>query len=161
MAIEEGKEYTLVVDRTWIDAGGSPLVQGFRKVFRVAPADRTPPDPKDWRVTAPARSTSALILDFPKPLDYALLLHLLDVVDNGGRPVAGSIAVEREETRWAFTPAGAWKPGDYQVRVDTSLEDLAATASRPFDGRDVRTRGAPAKEAGEPTVPRGWPVAPG
>jgi hypothetical protein len=134
-AIEEGKEYTLVVDRTWIDAGGSPLAQGFRKPFRVTPADRTPPDPKDWSVAAPAAgSRSPLILDFPKPLDYALLFHLLEVTDSAGRPVGGSIAVEREETRWTFTPAAAWKPDDYQVRVDTSLEDLAGNRiGRPFD----------------------------
>ena len=28
-AIEEGKEYTLVIDRTWIDAAGSPLARGL------------------------------------------------------------------------------------------------------------------------------------
>ena len=133
-SIEEGKDYTLVVDRTWIDAAGSPLAQGFRKPFRVAPADRTPPDPKDWRVTAPSGGASPLILDFPKPLDYALLFDLLEVFDHAGRPVRGSIAVERDEMRWTFTPAAAWKPGEYEVRVDTSLEDLAGNRiGRPFD----------------------------
>jgi hypothetical protein len=134
-AIEEGKEYSLVIDRAWKDAGGSPLTEVFRKNFRVAAADRTPPETKDWRITAPAAaSTAPLILDFAKPLDYALLQHLIEVVDRAGRSVAGSIAVEREETRWKFTPAAAWKPGEYIVRVDTSLEDLAGNRiGRPFD----------------------------
>jgi hypothetical protein len=134
-AIEEGKEYSLVIDRGWKDGVGSPLIEGFRKNFRVAASDRTPPETKDWRVTAPvAASTAPLVLDFAKPLDYALLQHLIEVVDSAGRPVAGSIVVEREETRWKFTPSTAWKPGDYKVRVDTSLEDLAGNRiGRPFD----------------------------
>src|SRR5258708_19336036 len=56
-AIEEGKEYTLLVDRAWIDAGGSPLAQGYRKRFRVAPADPPPPHPKDSPVTPPPPRT--------------------------------------------------------------------------------------------------------
>jgi hypothetical protein len=75
-----------------------------------------------------------LTLDFPKPLDYALLLHLLGVVDNAGRTVAGSVTVERDETRWTFTPATAWKSGEYRILVDTALEDLAGNRiGRPFD----------------------------
>ena len=52
-ALEEGHTYTLVIDRDWLDARGAPLEEEFRKQFRVAAADRTPPDPKKWRVTAP------------------------------------------------------------------------------------------------------------
>jgi hypothetical protein len=134
-AIEEGKEYSLVVDRTWIDAGGVPLEKGFRKTFRVAAADRTPVDPARWKVNAPAAGSLApLILDFPKPLDYALLQHLIEVADAAGHPVAGSIAVEREETRWTYTPREPWKTGSYRVLVDTALEDLAGNrVGRPFD----------------------------
>jgi hypothetical protein len=133
-AIEEGKEYSLVIDRTWIDASGSPLVEGFRKTFRVAAADRTPPETRDWHVTPPASATAPLVIDFPKPLDYALLLHLIEVVDSKGQTIAGSIRIEREETRWIFTPPAGWKPGGYSVRIDTSLEDLAGNRiGRPFD----------------------------
>jgi hypothetical protein len=133
-AIEEGKEYSLVIDSTWQDAGSVPLVEGFRKRFRVAAADRKPPETKDWRVTAPADAHAPLLLDFPKPLDFALLQHLIEITDSAGRSVAGSIVVEREETRWRFTPSAAWKPGGYQIRVDTSLEDLAGNRiGRPFD----------------------------
>jgi hypothetical protein len=134
-AIEEGKEYSLVIDPTWHDASGAPLTEVFRKTFRVAPADRTPPDTKEWRVTPPAAgSTAALVLDFPKPLDYALLQHLIEVFDAQRRPLPGDISIGPEETRWQFTPAAAWKAGEYQVRVDTSLEDLAGNRiGRPFD----------------------------
>ena len=134
-AIENGRQYKLVIDREWMDAAGAPLTAGFSKSFRAAPADRTPPDPKDWRITAPAaRGRSPLVLDFPKPLDYALLLHLIDVVDAAGRPVAGSVSVEQQERRWKFTPDAPWQAGSYKIRIDTSLEDLAGNRiGRPFD----------------------------
>ena len=56
--IAEGKRYTLVIDRDWPDARGVPMVEGFRKSFRGGPAERNPPDPKQWRVTAPKAGTS-------------------------------------------------------------------------------------------------------
>src|SRR5262249_55419183 len=64
-AIESGKQYTLVVDREWLDARGAPLEAGFRKSFRVGSADRTPPDPSQWHVRSPKPGTSEpLIIDF-------------------------------------------------------------------------------------------------
>jgi hypothetical protein len=106
------------------------LQEGFRKAFRVGPADRTPPDPAQWQVHAPrAGASDPLVVDFPKPLDWALLQRLLDVPG-----VPGTIAVDRNETQWRFVPNEAWKPGDYQLVVDTSLEDLAGNRiGRPFD----------------------------
>jgi hypothetical protein len=120
-AIEEGKQYTLVVDRDWQDARGAPLQQGFRKLFHAGPADRTPPDTAQWRLSAPRAATSdALVVDFPKPMDYALLLRLVDVSG-----VAGTVNVDRQETEWRFVPSEPWKPGEYRLVVDTALEDLA------------------------------------
>ena len=133
-AIVEGRKYTLAIDRDWKDAGGAPLHGEFRKMFRVGPADRTPIDPRAWRVTAPAAgTTAALTVTFPKPLDYALLLRLLQVT-GGGREIAGTPAVDTNETRWSFTPREPWKVGEYKLMVDTSLEDLAGNkVGRAFD----------------------------
>lgn len=129
-AIEEGKLYTLVVDRDWRDARGAPLEAGFRKPFRVGPADRIPPDPAQWRLIAPKAGTSdALVMNFPKPMDYALLLRLLDVAG-----VDGTVTVDRQETEWGFVPTRPWKAGEYNLVVDTTLEDLAGNRiGRPFD----------------------------
>jgi hypothetical protein len=129
-AIEEGKQYTLVIDREWLDARGAPLEAAFRKPFHVGPADRSPPDPAQWRLSAPKPGTSgALIVDFPKAMDYALLQRLLEVPG-----VTGAIAVSRGETQWRFTPDKPWKPGEYQLVVDTTLEDLAGNRiGRAFD----------------------------
>ena len=134
MALEEGKRYTLVIDRDWMDGRGAPLVQGFRKSFRVGPAERAPIDPTQWRVSAPkAGTSSALIVDFPRPLDYALLQRLVSVAAPSGS-VTGNISVVREETEWRFVPSALWKSGNYQVVINTDLEDLAGNkVGRAFD----------------------------
>jgi hypothetical protein len=126
----DGERYTLAIDRDYQDGRGAPLQEGFRKAFRGGPADRTPLDPKQWRLSQPAAGTlEPLTVDFSEPVDYALLQRSLTVSG-----VAGTVAVDREETRWRFTPAEPWTPGDYQLMVDIALEDLAGNRmDRTFD----------------------------
>ena len=129
-ALEEGHNYTLVIDRNWKDGRGAMLAEEFRKEFRVAAADRTPPDPKKWRLTVPrAGSAADLVIRFPKPLDYALLQHEIEV-----SAVTGKVSVERDETQWRFTPDHPWPAGTYTIVIRTTLEDLAGNhINRPFD----------------------------
>lgn len=129
-ALEEGHAYTLVIDRDWLDARGAPMAADFRKEFRTAAVDRTPPDPKTWHVSAPRSSSSdPLVLRFPKPLDYALLQHEIEVSH-----MTGKVSVERDETEWRFTPDHPWRAGTYSIVIRTTLEDLAGNhINRPFD----------------------------
>lgn len=128
--LEEGHTYTLVIDRDWLDERGAPMAAEFRKQFRVAAADRKPPDPNKWRVIAPRSGTAGpLVIRFPEPLDYALLQHEIEVTGMSGR-----ISVERGETEWQFTPDRPWSAGKYAVSIRTTLEDLAGNhVNRPFD----------------------------
>jgi hypothetical protein len=129
-AMEEAHNYTLVIDRDWLDGKGQPLAQEFRKNFRTASEDRNPPDPKKWRVTAPrSGTTDRLVIYFPKPMDYALLQHEIEVTG-----VSGKVSVERDETEWRFTPDSPWRAGDYAIVIRTTLEDLAGNhINRAFD----------------------------
>lgn len=123
--IAEGNRYTLVIDRDWKDARGVGMVAGFRKSFRGGPAERDPPDPKQWRVHAPkADTTQDLAVDFPKPMNFPLLQRMLQVSSRRGTMI-GKISVARNETQWRLTPKEPWKAGDYQLLVDTGIEDLA------------------------------------
>lgn len=133
-SIEEGKQYTLVIDREWLDGRGAPLDKEFRKPFRVGPPDRKPPDPKRWRLSLPRANTlDPLAVDFLKPMDYALSMRLLDVAGPEGA-VSGTASIEKNETRWRFAPTRNWKAGDYRLIVDSALEDLAGNRiGRAFD----------------------------
>ncbi len=134
-SIQEGKTYTLIIDRDWRDARGKSLKEDFQKVFSVVAADRETPDPESWLLTAPqAGSVQPLSVEFPEPLDHELLMRLLEVMDSQGEYVEGSIQVDRNETRWGFTPHEPWRAGDYTLTVDTTLEDLAGNRiNRPFE----------------------------
>lgn len=129
-ALEPGHTYTLVVDRAWRDGRGAPLAAEFRKTFRVAPDDRVPPDPKTWRIAAPRSGTrDPLVLTFPKPLDYALLQHEIEIPG-----MHGVVSVAREEKEWRFVPETPWSAREYQVVIRTTLEDVAGNhINRPFD----------------------------
>ncbi|MDA1312984.1 MAG: hypothetical protein O2968_06590 [Acidobacteria bacterium] len=134
--IEDGKSYTLVVEKEWLDARGKPLQRDFEKRFRVGPADREPPRLTDWVVSAPqAGSRDPLIVEFPESLDHALLGRLVRIVRAARRkPLQGEITIDRHETRWRFTPDAPWPAGRYYVEVGTILEDLAGnTLERPFE----------------------------
>jgi hypothetical protein len=131
----DGRQYTLVIDKSWPDADGNPMVASFRKPFRGGPAIRVPPSPKEWRITSPASGTSTpLVVDFGRSMNYALLPRMLKVTGPRGSTVAGTIAVARNESEWRFTPGAAWTAGAYQLIVDKDLEDLAGNKiDQPFD----------------------------
>ena len=133
--LREGNSYTLKIDATWTDANGAPLKQGFTKNFIVAAPDVGMPSPARWKMTAPeAGSINPMTLDFPEPLDHALLQRLLWIEDAGKHAVEGQVQVGNVERQWAFVPNQAWKDGDYRVVIGTGLEDLAGNnVARPFE----------------------------
>ena len=132
--ITEGKRYRLVIDKEWPNARGAALVEGFSKAIRGGPQDRHPPDPAQWRVTAAGAGTrGALTVEFPKPMNFPLLQRMIEVWMGRGR-VEGSVEVDRQETRWRFTPKEPWKIGDYRLVVNTGIEDLAGNhVGQAFD----------------------------
>lgn len=147
-SLQNGRAYTLVVDREWRDGQGLPLTQAFRRTFRVGPPDNRRIDTTTWRVAPPAAGTrDGLVVTFPKPLDHGLLMRALGVVARNGSAVEGTVAIGSVETEWAFTPRAPWAPGEYRLKVLTILEDLAGNGILKsfevdrFDRAD--TRGEP------------------
>ena len=125
-----GHSYTLLIDADWKDARGVPMASEFRKPFHVVAADRTPPDSKTWKLTAPKAGTrDPLIVNFGEPMDFALMTRVIEVPG-----VAGSSSAVNEEREWRFVPTQPWRAGAFNVTVDTSLEDLAGNhVGRAFD----------------------------
>ncbi len=132
--IEEGKTYTLVIDREWPDARGVPMTERFQKVFRGGPAERRTPDPANWTLSPPKPGTSApLVVTFPTPMNYPLLQRMLEIDSVLGR-VDGKIEIAAGETQWRFTPDLPWKAGNYRLIADARLEDRAGNRiNQPFD----------------------------
>ncbi len=125
----QGRTYTLVVDAGWPDAAGRPLAAGARKTIRVGPPDRDPVDLRKWTIRPPRPGTlDPVEVNFGEPLDRALAERVLEVAGRRGLSVEGRVEVDREETRWRFWPLRPWAAGDYSVRVERILEDLAGNS---------------------------------
>jgi hypothetical protein len=124
-----GKTYALTISSNWLDANGAPLKKSFEKIFTVVASDREPPDPTKWQVIAPkAGTTNAVTLRFEKPLDHAIATRTISI------GVPGQAHLAENETRWIFEPAAPWKPGPYEIKVPTRIEDMAGNiVGKPFD----------------------------
>lgn len=134
-ALVPGKQYSIVVDSSWRDANGIPLVASFRQSFRAGPVADQVVNVSQWRIVPPARaSTQALQVVFPSPLDRGLLSRALGVIDADGVSVAGHIDIAIGERAWRFTPQEAWRSGLYQLVVLSILEDPSGNSvERPFE----------------------------
>ncbi|HEX6052184.1 MAG TPA: Ig-like domain-containing protein [Gemmatimonadaceae bacterium] len=130
-----GRRYRLVIDREWTDGAGAPLVSGFEHAFETVEADRASPDPAGWDIAVPATGTrSQLRVSFGEPLDNALASHMVAVHDSAGRAVAGAVTVAAGDSVWLFAPSAAWTAGEYTIRVNSALEDVAGNnVTRLFD----------------------------
>jgi hypothetical protein len=134
-ALVEGKRYTLVIDRGWKDAQGVAMKESFRKTFSVGPPDRKPLDLATWKISKPKPGTrDAIFVEFGEPLDHAILLHELDVLDPSGAYLDGAVTLDRSESRWQLAPATPWKTGSYTLRVGSIAADLAGNmVGRAFE----------------------------
>jgi hypothetical protein len=144
-ALAAGRTYTLVVDANWRDAAGQPLASPFRREFQVGPPEERAIAPVAWRLEVPRHDTrDPLVVSFPRPLDYGLLLRALRVSSATGERVEGDIDVQREETRWVFTPRAPWPSGEYRLLAASTLEDVAGNRiGRPFEVDAANEQEAP------------------
>jgi hypothetical protein len=134
-ALEQGKRYTLEIDAAWTDAAGLPLKESFRKTFEVGPTDRTALTTTTWKITSPkAHTREPLVVNFPKPLDHALTLRMLQVADASAKQIDGRAELSDEERRWTFLPAQPWSRGAHALLVQKTIEDLAGNnIDKPFE----------------------------
>jgi hypothetical protein len=153
--LEAGKTYTLLINAKWRDAHGQSLAKEHRKLFQVGSPTEKGIDPEQWQIEPPQSATkSALKVQFPQPLDYAILHRAITVVDSKGQPVAGQISVGEGEQRWLFVPQSDWTAGRYAIRIERFLEDVAGNrVGRPFevdeDTRPVNADGPPVERSFE------------
>jgi hypothetical protein len=123
--LKAGQKYTLEIGSGMNDLYGRPLCRGFRKHFVVGDPVREHISVEHWKILPPAaRSRLPLVLMFPSPLDWALLLQTITIESANGLVIGGQVVVDQHERRWSFTPTSPWVAGGYQIRVGSGLEDV-------------------------------------
>ena len=131
-----GRQYSVVVDGDWRDAAGQPLVGAFRHQFTAGPEVTSAVVPSTWTIAPPRAGTrDALVVDFPWPLDRAILRRALGVAASGASAhLGGDVEVDVGDRRWRFIPQTSWAAGAYDLVVFTFLEDPSGNAvGRPFE----------------------------
>ncbi len=146
--LREGEMHTLKIAASWRSVEGTPLGKELTFPIKVAAADHQCPDPKHWKITAPARGTrDPLHLLFDEPLDPAMLHSALQV-RCGDEGLKGVVHLPPDARSWSFTPTQAWPPGRCEIVVDPLLEDLAGNnLQQPFEvdrEQPVKTKSASA-----------------
>jgi hypothetical protein len=128
--LKVGQAYTLEIDSGMIDLYGRPLRESFRKHFVAGDAVREPISIEHWKILPPVTGTQqALVLIFPSPLDWALLLKTITVGAQDESVIAGQIVVDECERRWSFTPTSPWIAGVYNIHVGSGLEDVCGNST--------------------------------
>ena len=128
LPLQEGQQFTLVIDQDWHDAQGLPLQRSFAKTFTVGPQDHHQPDINAWQLTLPnGGSRNPVIVTFDEPLDRGQLENALWIESAEGNIVNGKIDIE-DEIVWRFTPAFGWRSGNYRLVARSYLEDRAANS---------------------------------
>ncbi|NRB51560.1 MAG: hypothetical protein HRU41_28060 [Saprospiraceae bacterium] len=142
-----GEHYVLQVDQGWKDRQGNPIKNEMVVQFAVGRLDRNKPKPNSWKLLQPsAAGQNPLILQMGDILDYALLQHTITVWSSQEQQIAGRVQVNQEQTEWHFYPDLPWASGDYYIKIDSKLEDLAGNnLNRLFDV-DLQTQ----KQENEP-----------
>jgi Bacterial Ig-like domain len=137
--LKDGERYTLRVSGKWKSKSGLMLQDSYSKSFVASARDEIVPDMDLWKLIEPVSGTTAPVsIYFSEPLDFSLIQSAIHVLDENKETVAGRIQSMNEETGIIFTPKATWEKGNYLLRVELRLEDLAGNnLSRPFD-RDLK-----------------------
>lgn len=148
--LEAGKSYRLTVHSEWPNAQGRPMQDATIKEFTVVEEDFHQPNAEDWILKIADRKIDLSVIDepdfkkssslnllevrFPESLDHAMLSHSLEVIDALGNAIPGRVETRDHEQCWRFIPIATMLPGEYTVKINPLLEDLAGNSvSRPFE----------------------------
>jgi hypothetical protein len=138
-----GKRYKLIVSGSWKDQQELQLKADFTKDFLVTARDERSPSLSSWHLHLPvAGSKSPLKISFQESLDYFLLPETIDIIDQNGDSIPGTIKMLPEEKGVEFIPRASWQPGKFTITVQPHLEDLAGNNLEKLFDRDLRQQTA-------------------
>lgn len=97
----------------------------FQYTFHVGPAVRNKIDPASWVVSTTGAPARIVDIKFDRVMDPALLDDQLQVEDDEGRPVSGTVQIVGGGRELRFRSSRRLKKGGYQIRISPILEDVA------------------------------------
>ncbi|MDY8134341.1 hypothetical protein [Aquimarina sp. 2201CG5-10] len=106
------------------DIHGQTLKISHKKIFTVIKEDISEPNTNLWKIKAPKPNTKEpLAITFPNTLDYGSLLGSIHILNQEGFYLKGKIKTLNKEKEWQFVPDEKWSLGNYNIQINTRLED--------------------------------------
>lgn len=124
-ALIPGSSYTLQVDGAK-NASGCKLAASHEKSFEVIEGYSSKLDKEQWQLGLPKPETmEPLQIVFDREMDHLSIAYRIRVQDKEGNSIRGALDLIENERVWEFTPSQVWQKIDYQITLDTALEDVA------------------------------------
>ncbi len=125
-ALLEGKRYHLSISGAWQDVYGQELLVETRKEFVVGKAYRQYLEVNGLEIDKPkANSYDTLRIHFDRVMDHALVQSMIQIKDEERNLIAGRWIILEQEQLIQFIPEKNWQIGNYQIVIDSRLEDVA------------------------------------
>ncbi|MBC7914242.1 MAG: hypothetical protein H7Y07_08970 [Pyrinomonadaceae bacterium] len=141
--LKAGQKYQLKISTDWKDAKGLNLSKGYIKDFVTGSPDYSFSTPSNWILKLPqAHTRQALHVILKEPLDYFLLQETLSISGPNELPLRCAVKIGFGEKSVSLIPEKNWASGNYLLKINPILEDLAGNnLNRPFD-RDINAPSA-------------------
>jgi len=124
-ALITGKKYKLSICGDWEDVHGQLLTMNTVKEFMVDKGYHKPMKVANWFIDMPKANTNApLILKFDRIIDHALIQSMIRIEDEKNNQLPGHWQVLENERLIRFMPKTKWENGNYQIGIDSRLEDI-------------------------------------
>ncbi|GAA4278685.1 hypothetical protein [Aquimarina mytili] len=122
-ALQPGEQFSIKIDSLQ-DIYGQKLQQTYIKTFNVVNQDTISPNVNDWTFELPKSNTKKpLQIQFKAAIDRMSLFSRIGLIDKDEKPIKGKIEIKNNEKGWYFVPESKWKTGEYQIIVNSRLED--------------------------------------
>ena len=134
----EGNNYRISIDPIWQDAQGNNLDKAVVKELIVKERDSIKPNVHNWNLFIPKKGTNDVLnIKLAEAMDAMLLLESLIIRSIDQNQVSGSFVLAEQERELIFTPDLEWKAGNYELLIDSKLEDLAGNNLNHLFDKDL------------------------
>ncbi|MEL6834028.1 MAG: hypothetical protein AAFP77_13630 [Bacteroidota bacterium] len=128
-ALLEGRRFELRISSAWKDVYGQELGNQASKEIEVVSPYRQQINVNEWVANPPnLNSQDTLRIHFDRILDYALLQSMIQLQDAEKNLIEGHWEVLQQEQLIQFIPTAPWRQGNYQIVVNSRLEDVAGNS---------------------------------
>jgi len=152
LPILKDHEYSITVSENFKTANANNLKQNYIKEFSVGPQDKEKPSTHDWYINTPNSQKESLKIIFNQPLDVIIVNEVFSIYNSYNKLVEGTFLFQKNGFSTEFLPSENWKPGNYLIKIESRLEDLAGNNLNRLFERDLENTSENFKETEYKTI---------